>query len=151
MICKATFVTRKAINVLTIMVSHYLFDENLPEAVVRRCSAKHLFLKFHKIFRKNLWRGTFFSKKNLLQVFVFWKRKFGGCLCYFLLTRSFHLFYIKNDRTEWETLVPLFQKSVILSSKRTLSVQYCTPILFLKYVKIFLEKVCIFRNFSNYV
>ena len=34
------------------MVSHYFFNKNLLEAVIRRCSAKKVFLKFHKMYSK---------------------------------------------------------------------------------------------------
>ena len=43
--------TRETIDVLTIAINIFL-NEHLLEAVVRRCSAKKVFLKFHKIYSK---------------------------------------------------------------------------------------------------
>ena len=43
--------TRETIDVLTIAINIFL-NEHLLEAVVRRCSAKKVFLKFNKIYNK---------------------------------------------------------------------------------------------------
>ena len=60
MICEATWLA----------VIHYFFNEHLLEAVVRRCSAKKVFLQSKKFTAKNLclWSATLL-KKRLLQVF----------------------------------------------------------------------------------
>ena len=48
-------------------------NEHFLEAVVRRCSAKKVFLKFHKIYsKKNVPAAcNFIQKETLLQVFDF--------------------------------------------------------------------------------
>ena len=44
-------ITRETLTVLKIVVIIFL-NKHLLEAVVRRCSAKKVFLKFHKIYSK---------------------------------------------------------------------------------------------------
>ena len=65
-------IRRETTNILTIAVIIFL-NEHLSEAVNRRCSAKKVFLKFHKIHRKKPVpvACNFLEKKTLLQVFEF--------------------------------------------------------------------------------
>ena len=45
-------ITKVTINVLTIAVIYFFLNEHLLEVVVRSCSAKNVFLKFHKFYTK---------------------------------------------------------------------------------------------------